>query len=127
MARKASDAKRVRSHEMLPVPLTDDELLAHADRAARLQGQADHEAEALRDEMKERRAEIEELRTQAREALRLVRERREDRRVEVEVVYEYAANAVVLVRLDTGEQVRQRPMTADERQEALFKVEGAKK
>jgi ElaB/YqjD/DUF883 family membrane-anchored ribosome-binding protein len=108
--------------ESLPVMLTDGEVLAHADRAARLQSEYNDRDEALKAHSKAAKAELETIESERNAALRKVRERREFRQVDVEVSYGFAENTVKYTRRDTGEVYHERAMTNDERQTQLFEV-----
>lgn len=106
--------------ERLPVPLTREELLIKGDELAKkltakraLEDKKKEKAALMRADMKELDKEIDELRTE-------VREKRELRPVQIEVEKDFERHLMHTVRIDTGERIRSRPMTLDERQIAIF-------
>lgn len=120
----ASKKTSAREFRTLPVRLSDDELLAYGDEAARRMATADSEEDALRLDVKERKKQIEQKRAQAKDLLRCVREKHEDREVECERVANFGTRQLIVARLDTGEVVQTRALTHDELQGRLFAVRG---
>ena len=105
--------------EILPCDLTEAELLARGDEAARLQDDRDR-AEAARDAAnKASKAAIQGIEEQQHELLRQVRNKTERR--DVEVIDRRNEGAMETIRLDTSELVRSRPLTPEELQITLFR------
>lgn len=120
--------RRLQNHtkrelRMLSTPLTDEEVLVYAERAAGLQEQLGDKLDALRAAQKAAKAEIEEIERERNALLYKVSARREDREAEVEIVYKWRANRVITTRTDTGQIVEDRVMTHDERQTTIFDLE----
>lgn len=105
---------------MLPVKLTETELLAKGDELAR----KFHEANTEEDQQKEAKAAMKErfdkLKREARELGEIVRSKREMREVEVIARHDLERHVVETVRVDTNEVVETRMMNADERNLKLF-------
>ena len=104
----------------LSVPLTDPEIRGYGRKAAELHAEVVDKTESLSAFQKAAKAEIQEVARERNALLGKVREESEMRDVDVEVTWNFATNEVLTVRLDTGELVRSRAMTFDERQERLF-------
>ena len=110
----------MKTTKKLPVQLTEDELRERGDAlAANVEQTA-----ALKEEKKAQDADINGKIKLANEITRklshIITMKTEDRDVECDVVKDYKANTVTTFRSDTGEQVDQRPMSAEERQEELY-------
>jgi hypothetical protein len=104
----------------LPCPLTDPELLAKGDALAAalqdLEAEKDGQATA-KAQMKER---LEALNNDVNRISRQIQERREFRMVPVDIEVKDSGKALVCeVRKDTGEIIRERFMTEDERARPL--------
>ena len=109
--------------ETLRCDLSEAEVRDRADQAARAFGEAAESEVELTAIGTEMRGQIKRLRAQVGELLRAVREAAEYRPVDcVERRNEGEAN-VEVVRVDTGEIVRSRPFTQDERQLGLLPQE----
>ncbi len=102
--------------------LRPEEVNAHALEAAKLDEEVFDEKEAASSRSKASKALCDDLVRQRGEHLRKVRTGREERKVTCERVYDFAENAVRTIRLDTGEEVDNRAMTYEERQQHLFEV-----
>jgi hypothetical protein len=114
-----TDLKIEPYQQRLPVMLTEQELLGVGDRAAHLSKEA-HEAEEARKEADATaKATVKRLQNEADALLATVRDKREYRLVSCERRYEYKTGRVVETRVDTGEQLSERPMRDDERQTEL--------
>ena len=106
--------------ETLPVVLTDIELLdlgqklAEKHREGRMEEDDQKEAKSA---MKER---LEGIENEINRLAGLIRERREYRQVEVHEVKDFSRSMVDTLRDDTGELVRTRPMTSEDRTVSLF-------
>jgi hypothetical protein len=103
----------------LPVHLTDDEVRARGERIVALmqeRTEADADAKRQRDAHKARVSDLDKTMTHLAHE---VRTRTEHRDVEVKEAFDHDRGLVETVRLDTGEVVETRPMTARERQKPL--------
>lgn len=119
--------------KLLLVVLTDDEVRESAARSSRLLGdleeakleEKDAERERKRavdqlyetQKLQDARAKCERIETEARRCARVSREGKEERLVECE--WQEHGSREILVRLDTGEQIDSRPLTAERRQQEL--------
>ena len=103
------------------VPLGDLDLILKGEALAeRLQAIATAEADA-REAAKEAKQDIARLKLDAAELARTIRERREMRPVEVDLLA-IGDGKVREVRTDTGEVLRERPMTDAERQLSIPRI-----
>lgn len=109
--------------ENLRCDLTDEEVRERADRAARSYKDAAQRADELQAHAKEERGAIATLNAEVGQLLRAVAERADYRTVDVRHHRNEAGGLMETVREDTGEIVRSRPFTPDERQIGLFPVE----
>lgn len=107
-------------HEDLRCALHPAEVAERADRCAIKMGERDKVAIELKVVSAELRTQIKALEGEISSLGRMVREKVETREVECKEVEAFGQNAVQVVRLDTGEVVRERAMTSDEQQRALF-------
>lgn len=112
------EAKRF--SESLVCHLTPDEVTDRADRAARLQHDADEIAAELASETKTYKGRISRATTEQHRLLEEVRTRQGYRPVECERQPDFTEGVLRTVRLDTGEIVRTRALTPEERQKKLF-------
>lgn len=119
-----SDATQGRHEEPLLCALDDDELRQRGADAARIVSQLDQLDEQRRLAASDFRDRMKELRSKLREISAAVRERQEERMVACETEPNYAAGLMVTVRLDSGEVIRSRPLTSEERQGHLFPLRG---
>lgn len=106
--------------DVLPVKLTDEERMQCADALANaLQGIADAKAKKRRivKDLDKEIAEVEQESIELRDAVATGREYRE---VIVHRVYDYEKATVTETRTDTGEVIRSRGMTDEERQSTLI-------
>ena len=106
--------------EILPVPLTEAELLARGDEAARIQETRDRKDGERDAANKAAKAEIQGLEETLHHLLRQVRRKSEDREVEVLDRRNEDELTMEVVRTDTGEVIRSRPLTPEELQIKLF-------
>lgn len=111
----------------LPVTLTDEELrhrgdalAAQLDELDRIEAKVKAAKEAAKGPKEKAEATIGELRRQ-------LRTRSEDRLVDCEEVKRFAQRCAETIRLDTGEVVSTRPLTAQEMQTELSVIPGGKK
>lgn len=105
--------------ELLPCALTDTEVIKRADRLVKIAEESatlDWELEVRKKDHKEKQGG---LTSEAKQLCREVKSRSEDRMVEVKETFYWERNSVERVRLDTGEIVSARSITADERQRQL--------
>lgn len=109
-----------RFSEALICQLTADEVAERADRAARLQYDHDELAAEMASEANGYKAKLVRIEVEQRRLLDEVRTRQGYRPVECERQADFAAGVLRTVRLDTGEIVRTRQLTAEERQKQLF-------
>jgi len=111
-----TDLKIEPFQQRLPVLLTEQELLGVGDRAAHLSKEA-HEAEEARKEADATaKATVKRLQNEADALLATVRDKREYRLVPCERRFDFRLGKVTEIRVDTGEQLEERPMRDDERQ-----------
>jgi hypothetical protein len=107
------------SVESLPCALSPEEVRQRGEAVARLLKERDDLDFETKQYAKERREEIGELELQIARVAIQIRERQEYRPVEVVCLRNPGEATVVWVRRDTGEVIRQRPMTEEEKQERL--------
>lgn len=127
-AEKKTNGKPPRSFtERMPCKLTDAELV---DRGGKL-ADAYAEADALEAERKNTndgfKAKIELVEQRVRDLAGTLRTKQETREVELLEEYDYRTFSVRVKRADTGEMVRERAMTKNERQEELPLDKASKK
>jgi hypothetical protein len=110
----------MKTTKKLPTQLSEEELRERGDALA----ESVEKTAALAEEKKAQDAEIngkiklsKEI---TRKLSRIIASKTEDRDVECDVVKDYKAGTVTTFRSDTGEQVDQRTLTAEERQEELY-------
>ena len=107
--------------ESLPVPVTDQEWAIQAAMAAELGGRIDAIQVAAKLAQTEARSEIKIFETARRVASKIVRDRAEDLPVSVSVFADLSAGVAgvaVFVRMDTGQVIKRRALTADEAESA---------
>lgn len=110
-----------REKRRLPVKLEQHEMLDRARQVATLDGEIDlltQQAEKLKQEVKSLSAEGDVKMTQLRDLARVLRLGQEEREVPISIEVD-RTGTVREVRVDTGEVVRERPLTAQEAQETL--------
>lgn len=112
--------KAKRFSESLMCQLTPEQVAERANRAARLQHDADELTSKLASETKRYKTSIQRSTMEQHRLLDEVRTRQGYRPVECERQPDYEAGLLRTVRLDTGEIVRQRQLTPEERQTLLF-------
>jgi hypothetical protein len=105
--------------ESLPCALSPEEVRQRGEAVARLLKERDDLDFETKQYAKQRREELGELELAIARLAIQIRERQEYRPVEVACLRNPSDATVVWVRKDTGEVVRQRPMTEEEKQERL--------
>ena len=116
-------SRKVHAVETLPVALAPEELQAKATIAARKMAEREQVLEERQTALAGFKERVSALDTEVRELMRHVREGAVDQEVRVEHTMDWKSNSVVTVRLDTGEEVRRRAMTPEERQGNLFRFD----
>jgi hypothetical protein len=109
--------------EKLPCSLSDDEVRQRGEELARRIRAREELDEARRENQKDYRDRLAELDLEIATLAREVRDRTAYREVGVVMHRNLATRTVEWVRRDTGEVVRQRPMTDDELQGQLWELE----
>lgn len=105
--------------EPLPVPLTNDELLARGQSLVRLRDE-ERKAESEFDKHKHAHKEAIAAISEEREMLeQAIRDKREKRSVRVEGWAEYQKGRYEAIRTDTGEVIGDRPLHPEEMQETI--------
>jgi len=99
----------------LPVALTDEEMADRGHALGKLEREIREREENRRSVMRDLKAQIDADRGRAVELSEALERRSEDRAVPVRVEGSFAGNVVRVVRVDTGEMVEERAMSADER------------
>lgn len=106
--------------EMLPVPLDEDGFRARGKELTKL----DEETREIREELKELKkkaaAKIGVLRERGHELITEMKQAAAMELVRVKVTWDYSAGEVIKNRMDTGEVIDRRAMTAEERQPELL-------
>ncbi len=113
-------------YRQLPVKLTDAERMARALRAAELQAEYNLVELRKKETARELGLELKRLRERIEEAQQAVRTGEEPQSVQIEHRRNEERRTIETVRLDTGEIIDTRPMTAEERQGKLFAISGGK-
>lgn len=116
---KASTRSIGTSDRLLPVRLTESELLKYGDDLAQVVqniGAEEDRQASLKQELKARLAQLEARRT---ELASLIARKEEHRLVKVEATLDFIAQVYVEIRQDTGEEIKRRALTEEERQESL--------
>lgn len=119
------DTRTRRTAELLPVKLTDDELLAYGCELAREERVLAELQERRKEVTQNIRAEMGEHQARIRKLSRFVESGEEPREVECEELWDYRQGKLVVTRLDTGVVVTERPLTPEERQGDLLPASGA--
>lgn len=109
-----------RTTMFLPVPLTDDELLAKAKELASKLAEADDVESRKKVAVAECKAEADRIDSEVSWLASMLRSGKEPREVEVRKVRDEASRTIDTMRLDTGEIVSSRAMTIHELQRPLF-------
>jgi hypothetical protein len=105
--------------EILPVPISDaqyKEFGILVSRANQEIAQAEDELKAVKSQFKSR---IDAAEARRNDFASIINAGHQQRQVECHLVKDFAANTITLIRLDTGEVVRTRTMTAAEKQRGL--------
>lgn len=106
--------------ESLMCTLTEPELAERADRAARLQYDADKITSEAKLASKAAKDRVEKIEAERRLLLSEVRTKQGYKAVECIAKADYARGLLETVRLDTGEVIRSRKLTPEERQKKMF-------
>src|SRR3990167_1398185 len=106
--------------ETLPCKLTTEELDDRRDQCARDLQEWQRLEDEKKSSAKRYASEISDVQDRLRLASREIRERSADRSVTVEVQLDMDAGKAFTVRTDTMVTVRERALTAEEKQQALF-------
>lgn len=99
----------------LPVSLTDEEMAERGYQLGKLEREIREREENRRSVMRDLKAQIDADRGRAVELAETLESRTEDRAVPVRIEGSFSGNVVRVVRVDTGEVVEERAMSADER------------
>ncbi|MFZ2804290.1 MAG: hypothetical protein WA001_03630 [Patescibacteria group bacterium] len=105
--------------EWLPRSLTDEDVRARGDDLARVLGEIDREEADKAAAAKAAAGRIKRLASESNTLAREIRERKTWLEVEVESSRNLEAGTIDTVRTDTGEVIRARPMTPEERQVSI--------
>jgi predicted molibdopterin-dependent oxidoreductase YjgC len=112
--------KVLKTTKKLPVKLNDDEMLERGKMLVENMRKTAVAEEERDKENKKRKGDIALLEGVTARIAETVRSGSEYREVECELRKDYERGTVATFRDDTGEQIDQRPMTAEERQEDMF-------
>lgn len=107
----------------LPVHLTTDELLTRAEGLAKAITERDVHVAAAKAAASSAKAKTDLLEKEVSRLATIVKERREDRPVDVTDIRNWERRTIDTIRLDTGEVVGYRSMTAAEKNGDLFEEE----
>jgi hypothetical protein len=108
-----------KTKEYLKCPLTEAEMKAQAEKMAQNLSQiAQYEAD-LKSIKKQIESDIARCQAELGSAVEKYRSGFEMRNIDCEIIKNFETNTVSIKRLDTGETIRERAMTAEERQLAL--------
>jgi len=105
--------------KMLPVPLTPAGQWEITQALARALKKIDQLNDALKSIRSDYKSQIDKQQEIVNDLTAKINSGHEDRMVECELIKNYSANTITLMRLDTGEDVSARTMTAEERQKGL--------
>lgn len=111
-----------RETQLLATELTPEEFTAKAVALAETHEKLALERELQKEAKADMKQRIEELEQKRNTLARVVQRRKEDRLVDVEIKADDAQGIARVVRLDTGEVVEERPLSAGERQLGLSLV-----
>lgn len=114
----SKNTRTVQSTRSLRCPLTSEEILERADRAAHLLVDIDAKEADLDSAKKQAKADIERLEAEHRALSGQIRDRAEYRNVVCDELHDYRTWKVTITRRDTGEVVDERAMTLAERESA---------
>jgi hypothetical protein len=109
--------------EYLPCELTPEECHARGDEIAKLVGDYERDAADKKESVAAWNHKLETISVREAKLAKEMREGIEYRLVGVSQERDELQKAIVIVRLDTGERVRSRPMTEDEKQLGMFPSE----
>jgi hypothetical protein len=108
--------KREPFERNLRVILGPEQVAERADRVAHLLHERDHKEEMAKAALAHAKSEIKEVDAQLHRLASEVRDKACYLETKCERIFDYHTGAVTETRLDTGEVISERPMTADERQ-----------
>lgn len=105
--------------ELLPVPLTEKELLDRGQQLAQVDADIGAHNEHADSVKKDLKAKEQALSSERARLANVVRQKREPRQVTTSGIARWKENIVETVRADTDEVIRRRPLEAHERQQIL--------
>jgi hypothetical protein len=117
------DAEVTSIKETLKVPLTDADYKEYAIRIGQVGTEITQAEDGLAAVKSQFKARIDAATAKRNEYSAIINAGCEYKPVECHLIKDYQANAIVVVRLDTGEVVRERTMSIEERQRGLFVAE----
>lgn len=117
--KKAANARKEPFTSELRVPLKANEIADRADRAAQLEDDIEQKQTAQKADAKVARSALAQMSAEKRRLQSEVRTKATYREVQCERRFLYDAGVVVEVRLDTDEELSNRPMTETEKQQFL--------
>lgn len=103
----------------LPCKLTESELKDFGRRLAVKCEDINAEESRQKDHKSEMKARLDGMESERAQLAIVVRRQEEQRDVECDETFDYEAGKVFITRNDTGEEIRNRPMTTEERQQPL--------
>jgi len=113
------DTRTEKITKNLACKLTDTELKEFGRKLATKCEDIASEESRQKDQKSEMKARLDGMEAERTSLAIVVRRQEEQRDVEVEEVFDYELGKVTQTRLDTGEEIRVRPMTNEERQQPL--------
>lgn len=109
--------------DTLPCQLTDEEVLKFAGELANANKEVDNAIDEKKFLSQQAAAKVKQAEAHRDEVTSIVASRTEWREVTVHKVFDYANGKVIETRIDTGEVIRSREMSDDERQASLLEDE----
>lgn len=109
--------------ESLPVPLTDAELLEYGAALAHVESEIRAHEEHIAFVKTGLKARESELTSRRAEIAQKVRARKENRQIPVQQLASYKRGVAETFRMDTGEKIRERYLSLEERQISLIKTQ----
>lgn len=109
--------------DTLPCALTDEEVLKFAGELANANKEVDNAIDEKKFLMQQANAKVKRAEAHRDEITAIVASRTEWREVTVHKVFDYENGKVTETRIDTGEVIRSRDMSDDERQASLLEDE----
>lgn len=105
--------------ELLPVPLTRDELLDRGQQLAQVDSDLRAHNEFAESTKKDLKAKEQQFASEAARLANIVRTKKEPRQVKTQSIARWEQNIVDTIRIDTGDVIRNRPLEPHERQDIL--------